>query len=132
MFLIYFHIISHKFVPASLRKPCVILVSEKIVFSPMVFDGNPTHFIPVIFEKSKFVNSSYVKLFFECSTLHSVQHVSTCKWYNNRNSVCIFLRAVSHCHHNYIFVYHNLLETIFTLLNVTKLRILLIKKGSHK
>ena len=98
----------------------------------MVFDGNPTHFIPVIFEKSKFVNSSYVKLFFECSTLHSVQHVSTCKWYNNRNSVCIFLRAVSHCHHNYIFVYHNLLETIFTLLNVTKLRILLIKKGSHK
>ena len=60
MFLIYFHIISHKFVPASLRKPCVILVSEKIVFSPMVFDGNPTHFIPVIFEKSKFVNLRYV------------------------------------------------------------------------
>ena len=51
MFLIYFHVILHKFVSALLRTPCVF---------PMIFDGNPTRYISVIFEKSKFVNLSYV------------------------------------------------------------------------
>ena len=37
MFFIYFRVISHEFVLASLRNPFGF---------PMVFDGNPTHFIP--------------------------------------------------------------------------------------
>ena len=40
---IYFCVISYEFVSASLRKPCV--------FFPMIFDGDPTHFIP---DTSKF------------------------------------------------------------------------------
>ena len=40
MFFIYFCVVSHKFVSPSLRNP--------FGFFPMVFDGNPTHFIPVI------------------------------------------------------------------------------------
>ena len=60
--LLGFHLAGNVFhlIPSNFTQICCGFLKKTLWFFPMVFDRNPTHFIPVISEKLKFENLIYV------------------------------------------------------------------------
>ena len=82
MFFVYFCVISHQLVSASLRKPF-----------PMVFYGNSTHFISLLFSQTRFHCSIVYKKSSLNFTFHVKSHLSEivnfCSLWNHKKVIRI-------------------------------------------